>query len=220
MKGMLKKVVIVGEGGHSKVIRDIILAQQEYEVIAVLDDKYQCLKKERIYYGPISSIEVLLEKEFFQLVIAIGDNEIRKRIVEEIQLDDSFYGTFIYPTAVISESAQIGYGTVVMPNAVINADARIGNHVIVNTAAVIEHDNVISNFVHVSPKAALTGTVTVKEGTHIGAGAVVIPGMTIGEWSIIGAGSTVVRDIPSYCTAIGTPAKVMKNMIKTGGRSK
>ncbi|EEL48449.1 hypothetical protein bcere0022_43120 [Bacillus cereus Rock3-44] len=189
----------------------MIHANVGYEIVAVFDDKYECLRKENgICYGPISSTEKIMKDIGFKLVIAIGNNTVRKRIVEQLELEDESYETIIHPTAVVSESTSIGFGTVIMPKAVINADTVIGSHVIINTAAVIEHDNQIGDFAHISPNATLTGTVCVNEGTQIGAGAIVIPNRKIGRWSIIGAGATVIHDMPSSCTAVGSPARVIK----------
>ncbi len=207
----MKKIALIGQGGHAKVITDMIHANKCYEIVAVFDDKYEYLSKEQdICYGPIPSIKETIGEIGFKLVIAIGNNAVRKRIVQQLELKDESYETIIHPTAVVSESASIGFGTVIMPKAVINADTVIGSHVIVNTAAVIEHDNQIGNFAHISPNATLTGTVFINEGTQIGAGAIVIPNQKIGEWSIIGAGATVIHDIPSFCTVVGSPARVIK----------
>ncbi|MGQ7110151.1 UDP-N-acetylbacillosamine N-acetyltransferase, partial [Escherichia sp. TWPC-MK] len=79
-----------------------------------------------------------------------------------------------------------------------------------NTASVVEHDNCIGDFVHIGPNATLTGTVTIDDGTQIGAGATIIPNLIIGNWSMIGAGATVIHNIPSRCTAVGLPAKIIK----------
>ncbi|MDD4848016.1 MAG: acyltransferase [Bacteroidales bacterium] len=52
--------------------------------------------------------------------------------------------------------------------------------------------------------------VTIKDGAHIGIGSIIMPGVTVGEGAVIGAGSVVTKDIPSYCVAVGSPAKPIK----------
>ncbi|MGX2961372.1 acetyltransferase [Peribacillus sp. JNUCC 23] len=209
-------IAIIGKGGHSKVIEDIIFSNIEYEIVAYLDDQYEDVKVVNgMYYGPIIGAQKMIV--FFDeltFVIAIGNNQVRKSIADQLGLADHCFATLIHSQAVVSSSATIGRGTVVMASAVINADAKIGNHTIINTNAVVEHENTIHDFVHISPSVTLTGTVTVEEGAHIGAGAVVIPNVQIGEWSVIGAGATVIHDIPANCTAVGVPARtVRKNAI-------
>lgn len=213
------KVGIIGLGGHSRVIQDILLATQGFEIIAYFDDRY---KEEFIqfgvFYGPIDSIYTFVSTEKdMKFVIAIGKNCIRKEIAKRLELSEEQYAIAIHPSAIISKSAKVGFGTVVMPYAVINANTIIGNHSIINTSSVVEHDNKIGDFAHISPNVTLTGGVEIEEGAHIGAGATVIPNKKVGKWSMVGAGATVIHNLPGSCTAVGTPAKVQINEMIGGG---
>jgi acetyltransferase EpsM len=209
----MNPIVIIGEGGHSKVIQDIITAVNDYIIIAILDEKYEYIqKREEILYGPISAAPII-ENDFknIKFIIAIGNNQVRSEIVKRLRLQKDRFATLIHPSAIISPSASIGEGTVVMPNCVVNANAKIGKHVIINTGAIIEHDNHIGDYAHISPNATLTGNVYIGEGAHVGASATVIPGIKIGEWSIVGAGSTVIRAIPPFSKAVGSPTRLINN---------
>lgn len=212
------KIVIVGEGGHSKVITDLITSQTEAQIVGYLDDKYQeTIIRDKQFFGPLSTIEKLREAFYdIKYIVAIGNNRRRKHLVQMLNLPIDYYATLQHKSAIVSPSSTIGYGTVIMANTVINADSQIGNHTIINTGSIVEHDNQVADFVHISPQAALTGSVILEEGVHIGAGATVIPNVRIGEWSIIGAGATVINHIPAYSTAVGTPAKV-KNKLAIEG---
>ncbi|EJS60853.1 MULTISPECIES: acetyltransferase [Bacillus] len=205
------RIIMIGVGGHSKVIRDIILSYGNYEIIAQLDDVYKELKiEDGVYFGPISAAVKLMDEHVdTKFVIAIGNNRTRKIIMEQLEIPSHRYATLIHKQSIVSLSAKIGTGTVIMPGAIVNADVEIGNHVIVNSGAIIEHDNKINDFAHISPNAVLTGSVTVGIGVHIGAGVNVIPNITIGNWSVIGAGATVIRDIVANCKAVGIPARVI-----------
>lgn len=207
----MKEIILLGAGGHATVILDILKAQiakgEKIKIKGLLDDSN---KKEWMGYPILGS---MLEANDFNeentyFIIAIGSNQVRYNLSEKYSHLKFF--TAIHPSAIIGSQVAIGDGTVVMPNAVINANAIIGDHVIINTGVVVEHDNVIEKCVHLSPHATLCGTVTVKERTHIGAGSTVIQGLAIGSQSIIGAGSTVITDLPNQVTAVGTPAKVIK----------
>lgn len=207
----MKNITIIGAGGHSKVIRDIILASQKYKIIAILDDKYKNVTNDKLTIkGPIEYAKNLFENHNSEFVIAVGDNKVRKEIVKLLNIPDSSYSTLVHPTAFISPSVKLGFGVVVMPQALINADSIVGNHVIINSSASVGHDTILGDFVHISPNSTLTGGSQVGEGTQIGAGAVLIPCKQIGEWSMVGAGSTVTKDIPSKCLVVGCPAKVIK----------
>lgn len=212
------KIAVIGQGGHSKVVQDIILSYEDNEIVGYFDDKYRVeYFNDHIITGPVLSakkmIQFFYDMKFF---IAIGNNKVRKQIVQQLGLPTHYFVTLRHKSAIISPSATIGFGTVIMANAVINADTQIGDHVIINTNSVIEHDNEVGHFVHVSPNVTLTGGVQIEEGTHVGAAATIIPNKKIGKWSTLGAGSTVITDIPSYSMAVGVPARVKKT-IEIGG---
>lgn len=213
------KIVVVGHGGHSKVIADQILSDEKNTIVGFLDDKYVELRlSDGSYLGPIASAkEILNIFNDVKFVIAIGDNRVRQSTFKNLGLSAEFYPTVIHKSAVISPTAKIGYGTVIMPNSVINADSQIGHYSIINTGAVVEHDSILGDFTHVCPSATITGTVYLGEGAFVGAGATIIPNVKVGEWTIIGAGATVVTDIPSFSTAVGIPAKVKKVLRIAGG---
>ncbi|ADO76482.1 acetyltransferase [Halanaerobium praevalens] len=207
----MKKIIIIGAGGHAKVIADIIIKRKkilkENPVIeGFLDDKYT--KEEAIYQGIplIGTIEKIntLKKEDYYFIIAIGNNEIREKIANKYELK---YYTAVHPDAILAEGVGIGEGTAIMANAVINSSAKIEAHCIINTSSIIEHDNHIESFVHISPNTVLAGNVKVGRKSWIGMGSSVIQGINIGENVKIGAGSVVLNDIKDNVTAYGIPCR-------------
>jgi acetyltransferase-like isoleucine patch superfamily enzyme len=56
--------------------------------------------------------------------------------------------------------------------------------------------------------------VKIGEGAEIGTGAVIVPGCAIGDWSIVGAGAVVTGNVPDDATAVGVPARVVKQRPK------
>lgn len=207
------EIILVGDSGHAKVIRECV-ESNGYKVVAIVDDKYQDVfvdKDKEVLKGPIDEfIHELIKKHNRKLIISIGDNETRRQIVNRLALPKNCYTSIIHTCSTISSTVKIGVGTVIMPGAVINADTQIGNHCIVNTNTVVEHDCIIEDFVHLSPNCTLTGGVKVEKGVHLGAGSTVIPLKEISEWTIVGAGSVVIDNLPPNCTAVGIPAKPIK----------
>ncbi|UXU57629.1 acetyltransferase [Staphylococcus agnetis] len=202
----MKKLVLIGNGGHAKVIRDIVSLSEEYQLVGYLDGKInEYFVKDNIFFDSLNNIHKYRNNYYF--CIAIGNNYVREKIYLSSDIPINQYATLIHPSAVISSSVKIGYGTVVMANVVINADATIGDHAIINTGAIVEHDNILSNYVHISPNATLTGGVIVGKSVHIGASAVVNPLKEVGDNSIVGSGATVVTNVEACTTVIGTPAK-------------
>lgn len=202
---MSKNVIILGAGGHAKVIADIIEKNND-DLIGFLDDSEE--RQNTIIYNDkkvIGKINECLNYKDTEFIIGIGSNAVRKKIAEQYNLN---WYTAIHPNAVIANNVSIGEGSVIMANAVINTATAIGNHCIINTKASVDHDNIIENYVHISPGATLCGTVTIKELTWICAGATIINNITIEKNNIIGAGSVVIKDITDVgFTYVGVPAK-------------
>lgn len=207
---MCKDVVIIGAGGHAKVIADIIEKSGD-KVLGFLDDnlpKDITVIKEYKVLGKIEECQELLSKnKGLYFIIAIGNNYIRKNISEKYVLN---YYTAIHPASTIGMQVNIGEGTVIMANVCINSNAIIGKNCIINTGAIIEHDNVIEDYVHVSPNVTLCGTVKIGAFTHVGASATIKNNITIINDCIIGAGAVVLKDIEESGTYIGVPAKKLK----------
>lgn len=193
---------LYGASGHAKVIVDIVEAMGD-KVLGLIDDNehINCLLDIPVVHHYTGQNP---------LIISIGVNATRKKIVEK--LVDARYGLAIHPFTCISPRASIAEGTVVMQGALIQTDAKIGRHCIVNTGAIIDHECQLGDYVHVSPHATLCGNVTVGEGAWVGAGTVVKQGVHIGAWSVVGAGSVVIDDIPDKVVAFGNKAIVMRNI--------
>ena len=210
---MRKKVVIIGAGGHAKVIADIIEKSGD-EIVGFLDDnkkKGTTIIKEYKVLGDFNNrFPLAIANSDYEFIIAIGDNKKREEISHSPNL--KFY-TAIHPSAQIGLDAEIQEGTVIMANACINSSAKIERHCIINTGAIIEHDNIIEDFVHISPNVALGGTVKIGKNTHVGIGSTIKNNITICENCKIGAGAVVVKDIEKEGTYVGVPAKGIKNGI-------
>ena len=201
----MNRLIIIGAGGHGKVIADIA-AKIGYTDICFADDHAEGLCVGFPVLGATASLESWNDGAT-DFVIGIGNNAVRKKIAQQYDVN---WVTLIHPSAQIGLQASIGKGTVVMAGAVINACATVGEHCIINTGAIVEHDNVIEDYVHLSPRVALAGTVRVGALTHVGIGAAVRNNIDICGSSVIGAGAVVVRNIQEPGTYVGVPARKMK----------
>lgn len=196
-------VVVIGAGGHAKVVVSILQAAG-HTVAALYDDDARTWGRQVLgstVRGPVTE----LGDNRHRAVIGIGDNRIREQFSQ--RLASSEWATAVHPTAYVHPSVRLGPGAVVCAGAVIQPDATIGAHAIINTGVTVDHDCVIGDFAHLAPGTHLAGNVVVGRGVLLGVGCAVIPGCQIGDWATVGAGGVVVHDLPPGVTAVGVPAR-------------
>jgi len=213
------KVVIIGAGGHARVIYECLRYDKNIEPVAFIDNKFgdgSELIMNIPVLGPHSVIPNLISKGIKGFIVGVGDNKIRAlhfKKLKDLGLEPI---NAIHPTANLAYNIKIGKGVCIGISSTINTNAEIGDNCIINTGAIIEHEAHIGENVHIAPGTSIAGRVNVKNGTFIGIGSVVKEYLNIGENVIIGAGSVVLNDIPDDMVAVGSPAKIIK---KNDGKS-
>ncbi len=205
----MDQIIIIGYGGHAKVIQDCINARGVSSVIGYIDIKDH--KADISYLGSDDNIEFIVNRyPNAQYIIGIGDIPLRRKIIRYYEAYNIRFAKVIHPSAVISPSVEIGNGTVVFPRAVVNASSIIGAHCILNTGSIVEHDNMLGENVHMGPGTTTGGQVKIGTDTLVGIGSSVKNNVSIGKASIVGCGTVVVKDVPGYVVVYGVPAKLRK----------
>jgi len=206
-------VIIVGSGGHAKVVIELVRAEGKYRILGCtgLAEGGFVLGDVPIL-GTDAVLPAVLRKGVKSAFVAIGDNRLRLRLLTQMSEMGFELINAVSPNAVVSRSATLGRGIAIMAGAVINASAQIGDGAIINTNAGVDHDCCIGNGAHIGPGSALAGNIEVGRETFLGVGTCVLPGIRIGSRAIIGAGSVVNRDIPDDVTAIGVPARIVSDV--------
>lgn len=212
----MKRVVIIGAGGHGREVADILRHQArsdgEIEALGFADDN-------RDLHGQnLDGLPVLGDWSWFEgadrkdiaVVCAVGSPQVCRRLVERARGIGLSFASVISPLAQISSYARLGEGVTIFPNVIINTGVFVDSHSILNVGVVVSHDATVGPYSNINPGAQLAGNVTIGEGCYIGMGSNVIQGRSIGAWSVVGAGAVVIHDLPDNVTAVGVPAKTIE----------
>ena len=205
-------IVIVGGGGHGKVVASI-LDKLNYNIVGFVDVKEKIgtyVYKNYKVVATDEQLEELFRSGITNAVIGIGsvgNSNLRIKMYKLLKHIGFKLPVVISPEAIVDETVLLDEGTVIMAGAVIQPSTTVGKMVIVNTKASIDHDCFIGDFVHIAPGVTLSGGVRVGNYSHIGTGASIIQGVSIGSHTIVGAGAVVVKDVPDGKVAKGVPAK-------------
>lgn len=197
----MEKIVLLGAGGHCRVIMDAIRSQAKFAVAGIIGRGCDSEIKDYSRRGV---------KNCFIAVGSIGNPEPRIKLSRLAKEAGMRFPNIAHARALVSESAALGEGNYIAAAAIVNAGAEIGSHCIINTGAIVEHDCRVGDFAHIAPRAVIGGGVIVGKGAHIGMGAIVMQGIRIGAGALIGAGSVVVKDIAAKRVAFGNPCREKK----------
>lgn len=208
----MEKIVVIGGGGHAKVIISLLKKIGSYSIQGYTDNKNLGNILGIKYLGNDEILPSVFNEGCQKAVIGIGQiktSDIRKKIIKKLKDVGFIFPTIISPNAIINEEVIIGEGTVIMDGVIINSGTRIGSFSIINTKSSIDHDCFIGDFTHIAPGVTLSGGVEVGRNILIGTGASIVQSRKVVDESIIAAGSVVTSNILTPGTYIGVPARLM-----------
>jgi sugar O-acyltransferase (sialic acid O-acetyltransferase NeuD family) len=205
-------IVLVGGGGHAKVVYGTLLNLGTWNIIGytdIEDRKIPGLK----YLGTDEELQDLFEK-VKNAAVTVGhmkSYELRSVLYKKLKGIGFSLPAITAKSAVVMQNVSVGEGTYIGEQAYVGPDVRIGVMCIVNTAAVVEHESEIGDFVHVSINTTLAGNTKVGNGSFVGMGSCVVNGVSIGKNVIIAAGTVVRKQIREGSLVHGNPGKIITN---------
>ena len=191
----MKKIILLGGGGHCKSVIDVIEQEKKYKIHGIVD-KPKFLGSKILGYKVIGSDLDLeyLAKKYKNAIITVGQIQsplVRIKLFNLARKAGFKFPSIISPRAYVSKYSRIGMGTIVLHNVVVNSNVSIGNNCIINTKSLIEHDCEISDHCHISTCATINGSVKIRSKCFIGSNATVRDGITIKENNFVKAHSLV-----------------------------
>lgn len=208
MSGLL----ILGAGGHGKVVADTALLMNIWDNIAFLDDNPDL--REVMGIAILGKLEDanLFKHKFGYAFVAIGNNTVRLEWLNRLLMAMFDIPAVIHPNSIISRFSTIGAGSVVMAGVVVNANTSIGRGCILNTGCSIDHDCVLDDGVHISPGAHTGGTVKIGRCTWVCIGSSISNNISIGRNAVIASGASVITNVADNVMVAGIPAMVKKSL--------
>ncbi|PAP76392.1 acetyltransferase [Rubrivirga marina] len=211
----MQDLVIYGTGGFARETLQVALDINEdggtWNVLGFLDDDPE-QHGQSIHDLPVlGGAGWLTNRSDVQVAVGIGSTPAKRKVVRRLaDAQHSAFATLIHPRAWIGRRVGVGAGTIVCAGTMVTTDIEIGDHVILNLDCTVGHDTQIEQFTTVAPSVNISGDIRIGEGCDLGTGAAIIQGVSIGAWTVLGAGAVVVRDLPANVTAVGAPARAIK----------
>lgn len=212
----IKDIVIIGAGGFGReivwLISSINKDKRLWNLIGFIDEDESKIGKIINGYKVLGNLEYFKDNRNIYYVCAIGNAKSRKEVVEKCREYKIKAATLIDPSVKMDkESCSIGEGSIICAGNILTTNINIKDHIIINLSCTIGHDVVIEDFVTIYPGVNVSGNCNLGSCSELGTGSKIIEGKSIGSNSIIGAGTVVIRGIKDNCTAVGVPAKIIKD---------
>jgi sugar O-acyltransferase (sialic acid O-acetyltransferase NeuD family) len=205
--------VIVGAGGHGRVVLDILLSARRYRPVGFLDSN-PALHGRRMdglpILGDLSALSGLAAQGISSAIVAIGDNGTRRGFADQVEGAGFELINAIHPSANLAHNVSLGQNIVISAGALVCAHCQIGDSAILNTGCIVDHETMIGTAAHICPGSRIAGRVTIESGAFVGIGATVLQCLRIGYDSIVGGGAVVTRDVDPMTTVVGVPARPVK----------
>lgn len=216
-------IVVYGAGGHGREVAALVAARRavgdEWDFRGFLSDDGSSVGHEVAGMPVLGGEDWLRKNPGTAVAMGIGSPADRSRVARRITPLVGSFPSLVHPSSVIMDRANLAQGVMVFAGSVVSVDVQIGEFAAVNVHVSVSHDCRLGRFATLAPRVALAGSTVIGEGADLGTGAVSIPGVRVGTWSVVGAGAVVIRDVPDHCTAIGVPARVIRNHAKLGSGS-
>lgn len=210
----MPKCIVVGAGGHGRVVLDILTQAGEMTVVGFVDSDPQLAGRRidgvQVLGQPGDLPRIRDDLGADRAVVAIGDNGARRAIADWLDGNGYQLVNAIHPSANLASNVSLGRNVVVAAGVLTCAHCQIGDSVILNTGCIVDHETLIGTATHICPGARLAGRVTVESGAFIGIGATVIQSVRVGYEAIVGAGAVVIHDVAPMSTVVGVPAQPIK----------
>lgn len=211
MTAPLHRAVVVGAGGHARVVLSVLSERDDYDVVGVVDTR-EPRPGEVILGVPVISavdgLERLASEGVAHAFLALGENNLRSDAADRLGRLGFALPPLISDAAYVAPTAHLGPGILVAPHAHVGPEAVVGAGVIVNTQANVEHEVSVGDYAHLAPGSSVGGRSRLGARVLLGMGARVIEKVRVADGVVIGANAVVIHDVDDDgARLVGVPAR-------------
>ena len=213
-----QRCIILGCGGHGRVVLDILIDAGQYDVIGFVDSNPAMIGRRmdgvEVLGRPDDLPDIRDRLDVRHAIVAVGYNGARRALAQRLDSLGFELINAIHPSTNLARNVTLGRNIVIAAGTLVCAHSQIGDSVILNTGCIVDHETLIGTATHVCPGARLAGRVTIESGAFVGIGSTIIQGIRVGCESVVGAGAVVISDVAPMSTVVGVPAKEIKRVEK------
>lgn len=124
----MRRILVLGAGGHGKVVADALLRSGR-GVLGFLDDDAGKLGALFLNLPVLGTLADFARHRPDGLILGLGSNAARQKVVDELGAAAApLWCSALHPQSFIAQSAHIGRGVLVAAGAVVNPDRKLRPH--------------------------------------------------------------------------------------------
>jgi sugar O-acyltransferase (sialic acid O-acetyltransferase NeuD family) len=213
-----RPLVIVGAGGLGReialLISQLVQAGANWELRGFYDDRAPATPTVGgiSYLGTVADLNAT--ETPLAVAVAVGSSASRASVVARLTSTQLSFPALVHPQVALhpGQRVALGAGCLIQRGCILTCDILLGRFVLLNLGCTVGHDAVLEEFCSLMPHVNVGGAAHLEAGVYLGTNATVIHQIRVGAATTVGAGAVVVRDLPAGCTAVGVPARAMKNL--------
>lgn len=188
----MKRLLIVGAGGHGRSVAEAVLAAGQYKLVGFVDDAAPSLQ--HVWDLPVfgATADLASYGQYADAaIVAIGNNRLREELQQRLYAAGFELATVVHPKAIVSPRAVVGTGCAIMAGAVVGTEAQLGAGVVVNCGAVVDHHCRVEDFGHLGVNTAMAGGSVLGSGAWMQAGSVLGYGVKVEAGVVLAPGTAL-----------------------------
>ncbi len=183
----METIIIVGAGGLAQDIYSYLSLSTQVEISGILVDSESDYKKMNVPEKYLGKIFDYTPKKYEKVLVAVGENPGRSKIIEYFKSINADFFTFIHPTVILNRNTRIKDGALIGPYCIIGSNVEIGANCFLNKFCNIGHDSIIGDGLIMYPYAMIGGHCIVEDNVTIYTRATISPNLNIEKSSIVSA---------------------------------
>lgn len=197
----MKNIIIIGCGSHASELVDYIeyinkhSKTKQINIKGLIDNTDKHYLHYNYNYKFIGNIDDHLIDPDIYYLLGIANVSIKNKVLEQFKAQKAKFIGIIHPTALISDSAEIGEGTVISHNVSVGPKAKIGCFNIINSRCTIGHDSEVGDNNFLSPQVVLGGYVKMGNSNFLGTNCCILPEVEIENNNKIMAGMAITNKV-------------------------
>ncbi len=193
----MKQIVIVGAGALANDLYTYLQFEISDDLIikGVIVDNKNDYEKSTITQKYLGTLNDYVIEEDDALLIAIGENPGRAKVIDFFRKKGAHFYTFIHPTSIIHPSSLIKEGVIIGPFSIIGSNAVVEENVFINKFCNIGHDSIIGKGSMMYPYAMVGGRTKIGENVLLSTRCTIAPDLHIGDNCVISAHTFVRKDL-------------------------